>query len=251
MIMETRDRSFYPASPHPGHGHLTDWIANPYSIVFTGVVLFILIFGIAIFQGYRQFETTRNNALSTDKTTASLLSDLISENNKATTGILQSYAHRPLFIDAVKNKNLAGANRHLSDLKKNAEIDLTFVTDKRGILWANFPLFPEAMGKDLSSSDWYKGISSHRKPYISPVFKRIVGNKPLAVKEKKQQIEMIDPQKDQEKSYLTIVPVGDIGWTVILERSLRDIFRSDLRRFIEIGAVSFLLFLLIIFFWFI
>ena len=59
---------------------------------------------------------------------------------------------------------------------------------------------------------------------------------------------MNDPQKDQEKSYLTVVPMGDIGWSVIIERSLRDIYRSDLRRFIEIGAVSFLLFLLIIFF---
>jgi len=57
-----------------------------------------------------------------------------------------------------------------------------------------------------------------------------------------------DPQKDQEKSYLAVLPVGDIGWTVIIERSLRDIYRSEFRRFIEIGAVSFLLFLLIIFF---
>jgi diguanylate cyclase (GGDEF)-like protein/PAS domain S-box-containing protein len=238
-------------------------------------------------------------------------------------GILQSYAHRPLFIAAVKNKDLAGVHRHLSDLKKNAEIDLTFVTDTRGILWANFPVFPEAIGKDLSSRDWYKGISSHWKPYISTVFKLIVGDKPLAVavcvpifdekervigilgnshrlgflvnamqrvpfspyttvnvidrtgqilysnkfpyrenitdyrffpilepalKEIKQQIEMNDPQKDQEKSYLTVVPMGDIGWTVIIERSLRDIYRSEFRRFIEIGAISFLLFLLITFF---
>jgi PAS domain S-box-containing protein len=69
-----------------------------------------------------------------------------------------------------------------------------------------------------------------------------------AVKEKKQQIEMNDPQKDHEKSYLTVVPMGDIGWSVIIERSLKDIYRSEFRRFIEIGAISFLLFLLIIFF---
>ena len=299
------------------------WIAKPHAILFTGVVLFILIFGIAIFQGYRQFETTRHNALTADKTTANLLAEVILEHNKATIGILQSYAHRPLFIAAVKSKNFAGVYRHLSDLKKNADIDLTFLTDKRGILWANFPLFPEAMGKDLSNRDWYKGVSSHWKPYVSIVFKLIVGDKPLAVaicvpifdekervigilatsqrlsflddaiervpfspyttvnmidraghilysnkfpyrenitdyrffpilesavKEKKQQIEMNDPQKDQEKIYLTVVSVGDIGWTVIIERSQRDICRSDLRRFIEIGAVSCLLFLLIIFF---
>jgi PAS domain S-box-containing protein len=323
MIMETRDRCSYPDSPHSGYGHPSDWIAKPYSIMFTVVGLFILIFGIAIFLGWRQFETARHNALIADKTTTNLLADLILEHNKATMGILQSYAHRPLFITAVKNKDLAGAYRHLSDLKKNAEIDMTFVVDKRGILLVNFPMFPESMGKDLSYRDWYKGVSSHWKPFISTVFKLIVRDKPLAVavcvpifdekgrpigilgdtqrlsfldaaikrmpfspyttvnvidraghilysnkfpyqesitdyrffpileaavKEKKQQIEMNDPQKDQEKHYLTVVPVGDIGWSVIVERSLRDIYRSDLRRFIEIGAVSFLSFLLITFF---
>jgi PAS domain S-box-containing protein len=323
MIMKKRNRLSYPDSPHPGNGHPSDWLSKPYSIVFTAGVLFVLIFGIAIFQGWRQFETARHNALTADKTTANLLADLILEHNKATIGILQSYAHRPLFIDAVKNKDLAGAYRHLSDLKKNAEIDLTFVTDKRGLLWANFPLFPEAIGKDLSNRDWYKGISSRWRPYISTVFKLIVGDKPLAVaicvpivdekerpigilassqrlgflvdairkvplspyttvnvidrtgkllysnkfpyqesitdyrffpildpalKEKKQQIEMNDPQKDQEKSYLTVVPAGDIGWSVIIERSLRDIYRSEFRRFIETGAISSLLFLLITFF---
>jgi PAS domain S-box-containing protein len=323
MIMETHARSSYPDSPQPGYGHPSNWIAKPYSIVFTAVFFFILIFGIAIFLGYRQFETTRHNALTADKTTANLLADLILEHNKTTIGILQSYAYRPLFVAAMKNKDIKGTYRHLADLKKNAEIDLTFVTDNRGILLVNFPLFPESAGKDLSYRDWYKGVSSQWRPYISTVFKLIVGDKPLAVavcvpifdekgraigilgdtqrlgflvdtiervpfspyttvnvidraghilysnkfpyqesitdyrffpilepavKEKKQQTEMNDPQKDHEKSYLTVVPVGDIGWSVIFERSLRDIYRSEFRRFIEIGAVSFLLFLLIIFF---
>ena len=179
--MEMRNQSSYPDSPHPGGGHLSDWLAKPRAILFTVVGLFILIFGIAIFLGYRQFETTKHNALSADKTTANLLADLILEHNKATIGIIQSYAHRPLFIAAVKNRNVAGVYRHLSDLKKNAEIDLTFVTDKRGILLMNFPMFPESTGKDLSYRDWYKGVSSYWKPYISTVFKLIVGDKPLAI----------------------------------------------------------------------
>ena len=179
--MKTHNRSSAPGSQHPGEGHSSDWITRPYSIVLTGVVLFILIFGIAVFLGFRQIETTRHNALTADKTTANLLADLILEHNKATIGILQSYALQPRFIDAVKNNDFETAYKHLSDLKKNAEIDLSFVTDKRGILWVNFPLFPEAFGKDLSYRDWYKGISSHWKPYISTVFKLIVGDKPLAV----------------------------------------------------------------------
>ncbi|MDD5724356.1 MAG: cache domain-containing protein [Syntrophales bacterium] len=178
--MARHKRSFYRAIPRPGDRHSGGWFAKPYSIVFTAVVLFLLILVIALFLGYRQFESTRHNALSADKTTANFLADLILAHNKATIGILQSYARRPLFIDAVKDKDLAEVHRHLSDLKKNAGIDLTFVTDTRGILWANFPLFPEGIGVDLSYRDWYKGVSSDWKPYTSTVFKLIVGDKPLA-----------------------------------------------------------------------
>jgi len=322
MAMETLDGSTYADSPRPGSSHPGDWIAKPYSIVLTGIVLFILILVMAIFLGYRHLETARHNALTADRTTVNLLANLIVEHNRATIGILQSYARRPLFIDAVKKKDPAGAHRHLSDLKRNAEIDLTFVTDKQGIPWANFPVFPEAIGKDLSGRDWYRGISSQWKPYISSVFKLIVGNRPLAValcvpifdeKErvigvlassqqlgflvdtiervawgpyatvnvidragqilysnkypyrenitayrfspvleaaatgKLQQIEVKDPRKDQEKLYLTVGPLADMGWTVTLERSSSDIYRSEKERFLEIGAVSLLLFFLFLF----
>jgi len=320
--METNDRSTYPDSPYPGRGHPSDWIAKPSSIAFTGVILFILIFGIAVFLGWRQLETARRDLLAADKTTAKLLADLILEHNKATIGILQSYAHWPLFVAAMKNKDLPGVQRHLIDLKKNADIDLTFVTDERGILRANFPVFLEAIGRDLSYRDWYPGVSSHWKPYISTVFKLVVGDKPLAaavcvpifdekerpigilatsqrlnylaetierapfnpytavnvidragkilysnryayreaiaeyphlqmldraMKDKQQQIEDTR-HKDSGDLYLTVVPIGDFGWTVAIERSQRDIYRSEFRRLIEIAAVSLLLFLLIIFF---
>jgi hypothetical protein len=47
---------------------------------------------------------------------------------------------------------------------------------------------------------------------------------------------------------LSVVPVGDIKWSVIVERSLKDIYRSEIRPFIEIGVIAVLLYLLIIFF---
>jgi PAS domain S-box-containing protein len=319
--MKTHAPPPHPAFHHAGDGQPTDWVAKPYSIILAAVFLFILIFGIALFLGWRHFETTRHNALANDKTTANLLNDLILAQNKATTGILQSYAHRPLFINAVKNKDIKGVHRHLADLKRNADIDLTFVTDTRGILWANFPVLPEAIGKDMSCRDWYKGTSTHWKPYTSNVFKMIVGDKPLAaavcvpiidekerpigilvtsqrlsyiddtiervlfspytavnvidreghilygsavaytekpstyrhfpiveaaLKGKKQQIEIFDPQQDRGNIYLTVVPVGNIGWSVAIERTKGQIFRSALRYFVEIGVISLLLFLMMV-----
>ncbi|MFZ4441132.1 MAG: sensor histidine kinase [Syntrophales bacterium] len=298
-------------------------IAESYEITIIAVVLFILIFGIATFLSYRQLETARRHSLTNDKTTANLLADLVLGHNKATIGILESYARRPLFVEAVKKRDFASVQRHLLDLKKNADIDLTFVTDKSGILWANFPVFPEAIGKDLSSRDWYRGASAHWKPYISTAFQLIVRDKPLAVafcvpvldekeriigilatsqrlgflvdaiqrvplipnttltvtdrvgqilysnkfpyhenlvayrlysileamlKEKKQQLEIKDPQKDQGTRYITAVSIGDGGWSLVIERSLQDIYYSEITRVIAIGAISVLLYLLFMFY---
>jgi PAS domain S-box-containing protein len=297
-----------------------DWLSRPSSIAVTACGLFILIFGIAIFLGYRQFEAARHNTLIADKTTANLLADLIREHEISVINLLQSYANRPLFVDAVKRKDPVAATRHLVDLKRNHEIDLTFMTDRSGVLWMNFPAFPEAIGKDLSDRDWYKGISVHWQPYVSLVFNLIVADKPLAVaicvpvldekgrtigilgnshrlsflantiqrvplsshttvsvldrtghilysnkypylgeiveypsyliikqalKGKRQQVEFGDPHKDQTPVYLSIAAIEDIGWAVIVERERSDILRSEGSRFIELGAVSFLLFVLI------
>ncbi len=320
--MKTDNCASIPELSRPGNDHPGHWAARYYSDAFMALLLFALIFGVTVILGYRQFATARNNALVADKTAANLLAEILLERNRATIGVLQSYARRPLFVAAVQGRDLAGVQRHLMELKKNAEIDLTFVTDPRGVLWANFPVFPESIGQDLSYRDWYRGVSAHWQPYISAVFKLIIGDRPpaaavcvpifaarerpigilatsqrldylaavirkapfspftkvsvidrreqilysnrypyrekvaeyrfssivaAALKDKKQQVEIGDPQHDGGKSYLTIVPVGDIGWTVVTERLRSDIHRSELSRFIEIGGIFFLLFILIAF----
>ena len=302
---------------------LSAWIRRPQAIVFTLIGLFILTCGIYISLGYRHFESTRRNALLADKTMANLLAVVIEEHERAVIGILQSYAGRPLFIEIVKRKDPVAARRHLAELKKQHEIDFTLVTDKNGVSWANYPVFPEVIGKDLSHLDWYKGISSNWKPYISTVLKLVVLDKPLAIvicvpvfdekgrpigilsssqrltflsdiiqqvpfnpytgvtvidrtghilynnkypqqkenteyasysiieqalKERRQQVELTDPQKGQAKSYLAVVPIEGIGWTVIVERGLKDIFRSEYKNYIMTGAFPLLLFLLVSFF---
>ncbi len=156
---------------------LADWHLNAFIIA----GFFIIIFGTTLFLAYQQYEATRDLSLTEDKVTANLLANVIHEHQKAVISILQSYAGRPLFIAAFKMKNLAGVYRHLSDLKKNREIDLLFVTDRKGILWANFPVFSELMGSDQSHREWYKGISLEWSPYISSVSRLPVGDKPLGV----------------------------------------------------------------------
>ena len=168
------------AARKPSYGR--KWLTN-LRFLATGIfLLFLIISGITALLIQNQLREVKNQTLASDRVMTGFLSDLIAEHEKAAIGILQSYASRPLFVNAVKSKNVAGAQIHLQDLKKNnAEIDLTFMTDQNGILWANYPVFPEVLGKDLSYRDWYKGVRSQWKPYVSDVFKLIVEKQPLAV----------------------------------------------------------------------
>ena len=151
-------------------------------IVTSLIGLFILISGAAFLLGYMQFQSTMRSKLISDRTVANMAAIILLEHEKATRGILESYASRPSFIDSVKSRDASSAKEHLADLKKNnKEMDLTFLTDPNGILWANYPVFPEALGSDMSYRDWYKVISTTWRPYISSVFKLIIEDRPLAV----------------------------------------------------------------------
>jgi PAS domain S-box-containing protein len=142
----------------------------------------LVIFGVAGFICFRQFESAKTNALNADNTAAGLVASVLAEHEQAATGVLLSYAQRPLLIRAVKEKDLAAVHSHLEGMKRNnPDIDLIFLTDKDGTIWANYPIYPEAIGQNVSDRDWYRGVSVRWEPYTSAVFHLIVGNKPLAV----------------------------------------------------------------------
>jgi len=160
---------------------LSALILKPRAIITAMIALFFIFGGLAFFLGYQHIESSTEKALASDKISSNLLATLLLEHQRSAIGLLRSYAARPSFIDAVRRKDVPGARWHLGELKKHHEIDLTFVTDPKGVLWVNYPYFPEAVGKDLSYRDWYKGVSSKWQPYISEVFKLIVADKPMAV----------------------------------------------------------------------
>ena len=146
------------------------------------ISLFIICLITAVVIILKQYEHNINDELSKDKLSAALTADIIREHEKAALSILNSYASRPSLLTAVKQKNIDLIHSHLENLSdNNNEMDLYFITDTKGVLWVNFPVFPEAIGRNLSDRDWYKGISKNWKPYISTVFQLIVADKPLAV----------------------------------------------------------------------
>ena len=156
--------------------------SNNRSTAFTIAVVFLLVFGgtsVAIYQHYR---STLLHIIEEDKSTAKLLSNLIYEHQKAAIGILESYATRSLFIDAIQKKEF---NHVISQLKslsdRHVEIDALFLTDQCGTLWANYPVDKQSYGKNLAYRDWYKGVSKGWKPYVSSAYHLIVLDKGTAI----------------------------------------------------------------------
>ena len=146
------------------------------------VFVFIIIFFITFSITHNHYQYVLKNTINENKSTANLLSSLMYEYQKAATNIMESYARRPLFIDAVKKKDFNHVIPHLQSLSKHhTEIDALFITDQYGTLWANYPVDSSGFGKNLTYRDWYKGVSKKWRPYISTLYRRVVLEKGLAV----------------------------------------------------------------------
>ncbi|MCX5811594.1 MAG: cache domain-containing protein, partial [Proteobacteria bacterium] len=145
-------------------------------------VIFIITFLITFSIILNQYQYVLQNTINENKVTANFLSSLIHEHQMAATSILESYVQRPLFIDAVKKKDFRHIIPHLKSLSEHhTEIDVLFVSDQYGTVWANYPVSKESYGKNYVHLDWYKGVSRKWRPYISTVFRLIVLEKDLAI----------------------------------------------------------------------
>ncbi|HSB04682.1 MAG TPA: cache domain-containing protein [Thermodesulfobacteriota bacterium] len=157
-------------------------LEKPSVFVLALLVSFIVVLGVACLIAYNTYNDAINHTIRSNGIRADLLAKIILEYQRATIGVIRSYGSRQLLVDSVKKKNFEEAISHLSSLvKNNPEIEMTFITDPGGTLWANFPIFKEAFKQNLSYRDWYKGVSKEWTPYVSGVYRMIVGEKELAV----------------------------------------------------------------------
>lgn len=158
------------------------WFIKPHLFISIILIIFALISGITFTVINNYHEDAVNNIINFNKSSANLIANIILENQKAAIEIIQSYCKNPLIIDAAKKRDSTKAIKYIRHLKEgHPDVEGVFVTDKRSILWANYPVHKETHGMDLSYHDWYKGLSEEWKPYISHVYERITAKKDLVV----------------------------------------------------------------------
>jgi len=156
-----------------------NWLVKPKSIIISIVAIFVFIASIAFYIVYSQYKNTGTNLLSADKASAVLIVRTIEEHNKGILVSLTFNAQKQAFIDAVKKKDVAESRIQLGLLEKNHNFNMALISDKRGMLWSNFPASP--VGYSISYRDWYKEVIVKWKPHVSGIFQIMAADNPLAV----------------------------------------------------------------------
>jgi len=299
------------------------WFIKRNNVAILSLILFLFFFGLTFFLGYNHYRHTKEKYLKEDRESAFLIALILDAHFQKITKAMESYANRPLLIQAVKDRNQEKAKIHLISFSKSlSEIDILVIADKHGTAWTAYPERPEIYGKNFAYRDWYKGISRNWKPYISDIDMRVVAEKDTATwivvpffdergmpvgilvntqrtvaiseiikkipldsglsisvcdrkgqlvyssrypfdkaltvypfyaavsrvkSNRDESVEVEDATIPGVKRYISSASIGDMGWNVFVGRDERAILLSDMPHYIQIGSITFLLFLMSVF----
>lgn len=134
------------------------------------IILFPLLFAI-IYSYVKLFNQLTQAAYDRRETIAYLASQALEEKLNGLAAVGRELASRPVFREMIVNEKWNDAIQRIKSVPQDfPEIDRIFLTDLKGILMADFPSVPTLEKANLSSQDWYKGISHKWKPYLSGIY---------------------------------------------------------------------------------
>jgi PAS domain S-box-containing protein len=119
--------------------------------------------------------------------TAALSAALVGEELRGVEDLVQSYATRPTFVDAMgqgdpRRYNLATLHDQLTQLSlAHRGTAATFVSDASGRIIDAEPATPAIIGQDFSFRDWYKGVQATGKPYVSEAYVSAITGNPRVI----------------------------------------------------------------------
>lgn len=147
------------------------WTKMRWSLPFLAALLPIVLLSVYSLriasQSMRDFVETSNQSATIN------ISQLLTQEFTRTVGLADAIASVPGTIDAVKRRDdIALRARLKAVVLAYPEIDRVFITDRKGVLWADFPQTPGTFGRSHAQSDWYLGLAGRWKPYISGVYLR-------------------------------------------------------------------------------
>ncbi len=177
-------------SPRAGRG--TQWAI---ALVMAGLIVVLLATGYFF---VRSVALEEAKSLAESDAIARGVAAFIEAREEGYVNILQAYAGRFRFREAVKRQDRAEALIHLRQLAESfPELDLPFLSDPAGVLWAIYPEAPQFYGRSFAYRDWYRGVSREWRPYMSEVFPAALDQAPV--------VSLVMPIRDLDGKVIGII----------------------------------------------
>lgn len=158
------------------------WFATSRNILLLVFGFFLLFAAISLCLSYKFLDKVTSRVLMDDRESAGLYARILEEHLRHIVKTMESYTNRPSLIQAVRQKDVAKARKHLVHLiRNNPGIDSMIITDRKGTLWISQPFRPDVQGKNFAYRDWYRGVSGQWEPYISDAVSRVTAEKDTAI----------------------------------------------------------------------
>ena len=117
-------------------------------------------------------KAVRSQAEARVRDTATSSAVAVGQEMDSLAELVRSYAQRPTLIAAMRQPSTPHNHRilgfHLAELQQARRgIAIAFVAQPDGRLLDIVPATPAIVGKDFSFRDWYHGVTTTGRPYVS------------------------------------------------------------------------------------
>ena len=152
---------------------LANWISTSRPRLYLLIVLLMLLpipfFAYSVTRVLRQ--QTEKQAITESTQIARVSAVLIEQHFRQSTAFLEAFAIRNVFRQVWIEHNLNEVDRHLEQAIALRPDFLFFsVYDLDGTMRAIYPPQPTVVNQSFAYRDWYKGVTSHWKPYVSEIY---------------------------------------------------------------------------------
>ena len=195
-------------------------------VIFSAIVAPVVLVG--AFAYFESYQDMTESALARRQSVAKLAAAVLEQRFQRLTDIGTSLATRVRFRQLVSADKWDEAVEILKTVQKDFPIiDRIFLTDPSGTLKADTPSLPGVKGKNFAYRDWYRGVNSKWKPYISEVYLRAaeprynviaVGVPIMAEKEKPVGILVLQVRLDVLVDWSKSVGVGFSGFVYFVDK---------------------------------
>jgi len=158
------------------------WLAKRSNVVWLSLIFFLIISMASFFLIHGHYRDTKEQAFREDRKSAKLLSLIVEAYLNDIRSTMESYASRPLLLEAVRRKDVLAAKQHLTSLSRiGSGMDSLLIADRKGTIWISLPDRPDVLGKNFAWRDWHRGVSREKKPYIADAVQRVTAEKDTAI----------------------------------------------------------------------